>query len=98
MAPGIVFRCKACNKIITTKRGIKDHHRRQHQNYDVTCDDYVLVFVDPSQDPRNNDNTTDDNKNNNVNKVSSDVMARQKTFSSATTKFKTPLIQAVTNY
>ena len=98
MAPGIVFRCTTCDKIITTTRGIKDHHKRRHQNYDVTRDDYVLVFLDPSQDPRTNDIATDINKNNNttVSKVSSDVMAMQTKFSSGTTKFKTPLIQAVT--
>ena len=43
MAPGIVFRCNLCNKILFSVRTLENHHKKIHDNPIVKCDDYELV-------------------------------------------------------
>ena len=45
MAPGIVFRCLLCKRILKTVKGLEEHHRKIHGINEVTSEHYKLLFL-----------------------------------------------------
>ena len=45
MAPGIVFRCLLCRRMLKTVKGLEDHHRKIHGVTEVTSEHYKLLFL-----------------------------------------------------